>query len=155
MITTRRAIRSDLILMRQLFYDTILSVCAKDYAIAQIQVWADAANNVERWEHILAEQWVLLAVQNRIITGFITLAGRDKVDLLYVHKDFQRRGVASLLYEAAEDKARQSGATSIWSEVSITAKSFFERKGFTVIAEQKPRRNDVTLVNYKMIKQLK
>lgn len=39
------------------------------------------------------------------------------------------------------------------SEVSITAKPFFEKQGFQVDEEQKRKANQMCLTNYKMSKQ--
>ena len=73
---------------------------------------------------------------------------------LFVHKDFQHQGVATSLYKHLEAYARERGAKRLTSEVSITAKPFFEKQGFQVDEEQKRKANQMCLTNYKMSKQL-
>jgi putative acetyltransferase len=79
------------------------------------------------------------------------------LDLLFVHADYQRRGIAAALYSHAEAQAQQYGVQHVWTQASLTARPFFERVGFVVIAEQTVRssvRADVTFTNYRMEKLL-
>ena len=39
---------------------------------------------------------------------------------MFVHKDFQHQGIATLLYNTLEKYAREKGVDRILSEVSIT-----------------------------------
>ena len=71
---------------------------------------------------------------------------------MFVHKDWQGRGVATKLLSEVERLARQYGATEITSEVSLTARSFFENKGYSVIRIQKHRANKLELTNFAMRK---
>ena len=73
---------------------------------------------------------------------------------MFVHKEFQHQGVATSLYKHLEEYARERGAKRLTSEVSITAKPFFEKQGFQVDEEQKRKANQMCLTNYKMSKQL-
>ncbi|WP_426792394.1 GNAT family N-acetyltransferase [Sphingobacterium sp. WOUb80] len=76
------------------------------------------------------------------------------MDVLYVHKDFQRQGIAQKLYNALEDEAKGQKSTFVTADVSKTAKSFFEANGFKVIAEQIQIRTEVEITNYNMKKDL-
>ena len=74
---------------------------------------------------------------------------------LFVHKDWQGKGVASALLSETEIYAiRKLGATEITSEVSITARPFFEKQGYTAVKEQKAQANRLKLTNYVMTKAL-
>lgn len=57
-------------------------------------------------------------------------------------------------YNELEVEARKNNSKIITSDISITAKPFFEKKGFIVKAEQKNIRHNVELINYKMEKKL-
>ncbi|TFD64649.1 GNAT family N-acetyltransferase [Cryobacterium sp. Hb1] len=74
--------------------------------------------------------------------------------MLFVAPQFQRRGVARQLIRHVETHARSVQVTELTADVSITARPFFERHGFTVEAEQHPVRGGVPLTNYKMKKKL-
>ena len=72
-----------------------------------------------------------------------------------MHKDYQRIGVGSLLLSAVEKKAREYGVVEITSEVSLTARPFFEKNGYEVMKSQKCRANRLELTNFVMRKRLK
>lgn len=71
------------------------------------------------------------------------------LDRLYVHKDFQRRGIATAICDALEQKV--TGKT-VRMHASVTAKPFFEKRGYAVIKEQQVERQGVWLTNYLMEK---
>jgi putative acetyltransferase len=73
---------------------------------------------------------------------------------MYVHKDFQGKGIASLLLSELEKKAIEQHNQEIYSEVSKTAKTFFERQGFLVKKKQLKKSRDKELENYLMTKKM-
>lgn len=154
-ISFRKATISDLNEMQQLYTNTIQSVCKNDYNSAQIEAWISGVKNTERWTQVIETQFVLLAIIQDQIVGFGTLKNSNYIDFFYIHKDFQRRGIANKLLTELELEAKNQQTKIITSDISITAKPFFEKKGFVVKTEQKNIRLDVELINYKMEKQLK
>lgn len=150
----RQANSSDLAEMQKLFANTVSSVCKADYNDDQIRVWASSVENKKRWEDILKNQLVLLALDKTKITGFCTLDKGNYIDFLYVHKDYQRKGIARKLYLLIEKEAKQLKQTQLTSDVSKTARSFFESIGFTVIKEQTFKKSGVEMTNFKMKKEL-
>jgi len=91
---------------------------------------------------------------NQKMVGFASLNHGKYVDVMYVHKDFQRQGIAQKLYTTLEDEARRLERTFVTADVSKTAKPFFEANGFKVIAEQIQIRTEVEIPNYNMKKDL-
>ena len=67
------------------------------------------------------------------------------LDLLYVHKDFQRQGIATALCDELE-----KGFTVIKTYASVTAKPFFEKRGYKTIKEQEVERLGIKLKNFEM-----
>ena len=63
-------------------------------------------------------------------------------------------GVATLLLSEVEKMARGYGVHKISVEVSITARPFFEKRGYKVVKEQNARANRLYLTNYVMEKTL-
>lgn len=55
---------------------------------------------------------------------------------------------------AIHEIARGNKISKIFAEVSITARPFFEKHGFTVIEKQKVSIRGIELVNFKMEKEL-
>jgi putative acetyltransferase len=64
------------------------------------------------------------------------------------------RGVGRTLYGAVEREARAEGLRRIFTEASITARPFFERRGFRVVREQTVVVRGVAMTNFAMEKPL-
>jgi putative acetyltransferase len=154
----RKATISDLKEMQELYIETIKHVCKDDYNPAQIDVWISGVDNTERWVEVINTQFVLLAIIQNKITGFGTLKDGNYIDFFYIHKEYQRQGIADKILTELELEAKKYPDASeqkiITSDISITAKPFFEKKGFIVKAEQRNIRLGVELINYKMEKDL-
>lgn len=133
----------------ELFYNTVHTVSAGDYTEAQLDAWAAEDMDLERWNRSLLEHDCLVAVENGVIIGFGDLAGAGYLDRLYVHKDYQRMGVGSAICGRLEQAARGK----IVTHASITARLFFEKRGYKVVREQQVMRRGITLTNFVMEKQ--
>lgn len=145
---------SDLAEMQKMFVDTISTICIEDYSPEQIKVWISLTENTQRWTYKLTSQYFLVAELDNKIVGYASLENNDYLDLLYVHKDYQRQGIADRLYSEIEKEAIKRKATVLSSDVSKTARRFFEQKGFETVAAQTNIIKDVEIVNYKMTKKL-
>lgn len=155
MINIRTATITDIPELKELFQKTILTVNRKDYSLEETEDWASCGNDSARWPELLEEQHCIVAEnENKTITGFASINADGYLHMMFVHKDFQHQGIGTLLYRSLEKYAEEKGAAKITSEVSITAKPFFERSGFRVDEEQKRKAFNLYLTNYKMSKQL-
>lgn len=150
----RAAHIDDLIKLKQLLIDTITSVCSADYNASQINAWIASADNLQRWQDILTQQFVVVAEYQGEVVGFATLDKGNYIDLLYTHKDFQGKGVAKSLIHEIEAQAKHLHQTTLTADVSKTAKPFFEKMGFSLVKENMNTIKGVDVVNYKMIKTL-
>jgi len=150
-MTIRKGTSTDLPEMKQLFTETITSVCKKDYNKDQISAWKLGAGSEERWNKVIENQLVFIAEINKQIAGFCTLDGNN-IDLLFVHKNFQRQGIAKNLYTFIEQEARNQKQKFLTADVSKTARPFFENAGFKIIKEQTVNVKGTDLINYKMEK---
>lgn len=151
-ISIRLAELSDLTKMQEMFVDTIITICKEDYTPEQIKVWTSSIENTQRWTDKLTSQYFLIAELDNKIVGYSSLENNDYLDFLYVHKDYQRQGIANKLYSEIEKEAINRKATILNSDVSETARRFFEKKGFKTIALQTNIIKDVEIINYKMTK---
>lgn len=68
---------------------------------------------------------------------------------LFVHQDHQGEGIASAICDELEYSV---GGKKITTHSSITARAFFEHRGYSVIQEQTVIRNGISLTNYIMEK---
>lgn len=140
----------------QLFYDTVHTINKKDYTSEQLEVWAPkiSQENIEHWKTSLTQNRTYVAEINGKIVGFGDISPTGYLARLYVHKDFQGQGIASALVQILEKEAKTLGVSEITTHASITAKPFFERRGYRVIQEQQVTRSGVTLINYSMSKRV-
>ena len=130
-----------------LFYNTVHFINSKDYTEDQLNVWATGNIDIDEWNKSFFNNYTLIAEENGIIIGFGDIDDKGYLDRLYVHKDYQNIGVATALCDRLEKKYEVERITT---HASITAKSFFEKRGYRVVKKQFVERNGVRLINYIM-----
>lgn len=135
--------------LAELFYDTVHSVNAKDYTEEQLKVWATGTVDLEKWNQSFLEHYTVVALEDKIIVGFGDMDKNGYLDRLYVHKDYRKRGIATAICDKLEATV---GAEKFVTHASITAKPFFEQRGYKVIKEQQVERQGILLTNYVMEK---
>lgn len=152
MITLRDFAPADLEAVLTLFYETVHAVNADDYSPAQLDAWAPRMPDRVAWQTRLAAERVLLAEENDVLLGFASLDVEcGLIDHLYVHKDHQRRGIASTLCDQLESRAISS---VLYTEASLTAAPFFVARGYQLVRRQQVVRRGVILANIIMKKSL-
>ena len=144
----------DLDAILELFYETVHAVNRRDYSPSQLDAWAPKQPDRDRWAQSLAAHYTVVAVAGGTVAGFADLASDGYFDRLFVHKDFQRQGIATALAGWIEGKARELSLPSVCTEASITARPFFEKRGYRVVQEQRKPHNGQVFVNFVMEKRL-
>lgn len=134
----------------ELFYQTVHSINAKDYTDEQLNAWATGNVDINEWNQSLSEHFSIVAMKDGIITGFGDIDRTGCLDRLYVHKDYQNQGIATVICDKLE---HAFGVSRITTYASITAKSFFLHRGYHIIREQQVVRSNIPLTNYMMEKQ--
>lgn len=134
--------------LTELFYNTVHTVNAKDYTKEQLDAWASVQMDLEKWDQSFQEHFTVVAVENGIIVGFGDIDITGYLDRLYVHKNNQRKGIATAICDQLESKVQGK----IVTHASITAKPFFEKRGYKVLKEQQVVRKEILLKNYVMEK---
>lgn len=156
LFSIRTASLSDIPVLKELYQNTVLTVNRKDYSAAEVEDWASCGDDIAHLQKSFTEQYYIVAEnQRQHIVGFASINDEGYMHTLFVHKDFQHQGVATLLYQYLEAYAQEKGIEKITSEVSITAKPFFEKQGFRIDEEQMRKANELYLKNYKMSKTIK
>lgn len=137
---------ADLPQIAKLFYDTVHTVNAKDYTPEQLEAWADGKIDVAAWDESFQRHYTIVVEKDGMIVGFGDIdLQKSYLDRLYVHKDFQRQGIATLICNALENAAAMRPITV---HVSITAKPFFEKRGYRTLKKQEVERKGIKLTNY-------
>lgn len=134
--------------LTELFYNTVHTVNAKDYTKEQLDVWATGQVNLEKWNQSLQEHFCIVAVDDGVIVGFGDIDKTGYLDRLFVHSDYQGKGIATAVCNQLEAAVQGN----IVTYASITARPFFENRGYKVIKEQQVVRQGISLTNFIMEK---
>ena len=124
---------------------------AQDYTQEQLDAWATGEVDLQAWNESFLAHKTIIAVENGEIVGFGDMDERGYLDRLYVHKDYQRQGIASAICDELE---RFAAGKTFTTHASITAKPFFQHRGYCVVRKQEVIRRGVALTNFVMEKQL-
>lgn len=139
--------------LAKIYYHTIHRINCRDYSKEQLNVWApEASLQPERWLDRFQRTKPFVATVNEKVVGFAEFERNGHIDCFYCHHDWIGKGVGSALVKVINQKAVEYGLDKIFAEVSITARPFFEGKGFKVILEQEVGRKGIKLVNFQMEK---
>lgn len=148
----RAYVPADCQALAELFCATVHAVNRRDYTAAQRDAWTRGAGDLAAWNRSFLDHITLVAEEDGVIAGFGDLdAGAGYLDRLYIHKDYQRRGIASALCDALEQAVPGERITT---HASITAKPFFLHRGYQIVREQQVFRGGIALTNYVMEKPL-
>jgi putative acetyltransferase len=130
----------DVSVLREIFRDSIEGLTEDDYTVAQQEAWASAADDEAAFGKKLGGQLTLVATMQGSAVGFASLAGRDRIDMLYVHPGAAGHGVGAMLADALEKLAGARGAEKLAVDASDSARGFFEKRGYVA-----QRRNTVSV----------
>ena len=150
----RAALQSDAVELKKLFQNTVLAINRRDYSQAEVEDWASCGDDLSNIEDMIKTHYFIVAVnQQSEIVGFSSITPQGYLHSMFVHKDFQGEGIATILLNEIEQYAITNGIMRITSEVSLTDRPFFEKKGYIVEEEQKRKANQLSLTNFWMAKQ--
>ena len=139
----------DAVPLAALFYQTVHTVNRRDYTEKQLDAWAPKDIDLGAWDRSLQAHHTLVAVEDGCAVGFGDIdSNTGYLDRLYVHKDHQGMGIATALC----DRLEASAAGPLVTHASLTARSFFEKRGYRVLRAQQVERRGILLTNYRMEK---
>ncbi len=134
----------------EVFYTAIRLGCTEQYSEEQLQAWApdDLDQNifVEKMRAIKP----FIASLNGKVVGYADLQEDGYIDHFFVHGRYQAQGVGVALMHRILEKGESF--PRLYSNVSETAKPFFEKQGFSVVREQLIEIGDQHLANNLMEK---
>lgn len=129
-------------------------IASHDYTAQQIRAWASCIVDERQFGQRCESKPTWVAEVDGRIAGFSDLDPDGHIDMLYVHPDCQRRGVARALLQHVEEAARATGLRRLYTEASITARPVFETMGFRTIVPQTVTVRGESMTNYRMEKRL-
>lgn len=151
----RVAQQSDTVELKDLFKGTVLTINCHDYSQVEVEDWASCGDDLSAIGEMIDTHYFIVAVNRQSkIVGFSSITPQGYLHSMFVHKDFQSKGIATILLKEIERYASTTGIMRITSEVSLTARPFFEKNGYIVVEEQKRKANQLSLTNFWMAKGL-
>jgi len=148
----RRYRSADLDAVIEIYQRAIREVASKDYSPAQVEAWAQVDRDGFATRRLSRPTWVAVLGEERL--GFTDLEPDGHLDMMFVHPAHQGIGVATLLCATVEAAATEQGIGRLFAEASLTARPFFERRGFSVIAAQQVEKRGQVLRNFRMEKSI-
>lgn len=152
-ISVRHYLPSDANSTLEIFLRAIREVASRDYSAPQIRAWA-RVDDPEAWAVRRGSRPAWIAETAGEAIGFSDLVPNGYLDMMFVLPNFQGLGVASLLLKQVERQAQEFGLLAIHTEASITARPFFQRRGFRVLKRQEVEKRGETLINFLMEKSI-
>ena len=131
-----------------LLINTVHTVNAADYTAEQLYAWTSGVSAASL-HRALSAHYSLVAVEQGEIVGFGDIDETGYLDHLYVHHAHQHRGIATALCDALE---RHVPGAALTTHASITARPFFEKRGYAVVRAQQVSRKGILLSNFVMCK---
>ncbi|MCR9247687.1 MAG: GNAT family N-acetyltransferase [bacterium] len=128
----RAAHPSDSAELAELFTSSVHGLASPHYDANQLHAWAPNPPDPDYWRRRLAAVDVRVAEIDGQLAGFVGFHDNGHIDLMFVHPDHARSGVATALLKHAEHELAAVGVVSFHTEASEAARPFFERQGFEV-----------------------
>lgn len=140
--------------LAQLFTNTIHKINIKDYLQEEIESWAPTTINYHKWNNRFEKTKPYIVKKHNKIVGFFEFENNGHIDCFYVHHNYQREGIGTVMMSKIIEIAKEQKLDKIFAEVSITAKPFFEQNFFVTQNKNIVKKDDIELVNYIMIRQI-
>ncbi|GLR74487.1 GNAT family N-acetyltransferase [Aliivibrio sifiae] len=152
MLKIRDYVEDDAYALWEIFFNTVRNVNINDYSKEQVIAWAPSDFDFTVWRNRMGKLSPFIAELDGVIVGYTDLQDDGLIDHFFCHYQYQGEGVGRALMNQVFSIGKQKGIPRYYSEVSITAKPFYEHFGFTIIRQQTIDIRGQKLVNYVMEK---
>jgi GNAT superfamily N-acetyltransferase len=179
-VQIREAVASDILRLREIIEASVRGLQANDYSPAQIEgalqsVYGVDSQLISDGTYLVAEEVsgahpLIVACggwsKRKTLYGGDQFAAREdslldpsrdaaKIRAFFVHPEYARRGIGSLILEACEEAAAEAGFTRLEMGATLSGVAFYRAKGYVEVENQAvPLTNGETLPIVKMTKAL-
>jgi len=150
MIKIRNFEPKDVEVTWDLKFNTIRSINILDYVATQTKAWAPDNYDLKLWQKRVTDMNPFIAEIDGKVVGFADLQKDGYIDHFFCHSECQGQGVGRALMEHILETGRSIGISRLYSQVSLTARRFYEYFGFVVVEKQQVKVNGVELTNFIM-----
>ena len=150
MIKIRKYKESDSTILWNIFFHAVRNVNIRDYSQKQVEAWAPNDFDPSVWAKKMAQLSPFVAEMNGVVAGYADIQESGLIDHFFCHHEHQGRGVGSTLMKHILNIGEQRNIHCFYSEVSITARPFFEYFRFQIIKAQEIEVRGQKLNNFLM-----
>ncbi|GLT16430.1 acetyltransferase [Vibrio zhanjiangensis] len=150
MIPIRQYNPEDTQALWEVFFLTVRNINRAHYSQQQVEAWAPDDWDMKKWHETMSRIKPYIAEINGQVAGYADLQDSGLIDHFFCHHECQGQGVGRALMEHVKQQAQRRGISRLYSEVSITARPFYERMGFKVVREQQVEMRGQFLTNFVM-----
>ncbi|ENM5760158.1 N-acetyltransferase family protein [Vibrio mimicus] len=152
MITIRNYSVEDAEALWNIHFYTIRNINIRDYSQAQVEAWAPERLDLSVWEKWMKGLSPFVAEIDGVIVGYTDLQASGFIDHFFCHNEYQGKGVGKALMNHVFKVGNSRGIKRYFSDVSITARPFYEHFGFKVVQVQEMEVRGQKLRNFVMEK---
>jgi putative acetyltransferase len=154
MLSIRPYVATDAVALWLLFYQTIRHINSRDYSPVQIAAWAPDNYDLTAWQQRMQKLSPFVAEIDGVIVGYTDLQSDGLIDHFFCHYQYQGQGVGRALMQHVFTVGQTRGIRRYYSEVSITARPFYEHMGFSLVKQQLIDIRGQQFINFVMEKRM-
>ena len=125
----RKAVRADVDACWEIRHLSVLRECGPLYPAEQLEAWTGGVAS-RAFAAAVEDCFLVATVDGRVVaTGMLSL-GTGKIDAIFVHPDFMRRGIASAMVGHLEELARYERLPRLVLDSTLNAAPFYRGLGF-------------------------
>ena len=132
------------------YFSAVHEIACADYTPAQVEAWAPRQYDGAAWAARMQGIRPFVAKRGSLIVGYADVQADGYIDHFFVTASAARTGVGTQLMRRIHETAVLRDVPQLTSNVSITARPFFERFGFEVVAPQTVTVRGVAMTNFRM-----
>ena len=110
---------------------------APDYGAEHTERMREAIEDRLKDLSIYNQRLLVVALADGKVVGMIETYGTERISLLFVDSEYQRKGIATALMSKVASELKKRGYDKIVLNSSPHGLSFYKRFGFTVVEEEK------------------
>ncbi|WP_405205419.1 GNAT family N-acetyltransferase [Aquimarina sp. LLG6339-5] len=149
-----KATDSDLPLMQRLFYQTVTIYGSKIFTKEEVKIFSRLALDKNHWKTKFVDDYVYNAKLNGEVIGSFSLSKNGEIEYIFVHQNYQGRGIAKKLYQTLEEVAREANMVTLSTQINSNTKDFFRKNDFDIIQNIEKVAGGEDIVGYNGVKKL-
>jgi GNAT superfamily N-acetyltransferase len=128
-LVIRKAVRADANAAWDIRRAAVMSECAGVYPLNQLEEWTGGTTSSAFADAVEARFLVATVDEHIAATGMINLT-TGKIDAIFVHPAYMKRGIGAAMMRHLETLARSEGLRELMLDSTLNAAPFYRALGF-------------------------